>query len=56
MELTAERSKRRTASGSGQHGIGESRRIMEESVLNALSALSIRTTIAQLYQISEVAV
>jgi hypothetical protein len=37
-------------------GIGGSWRITEESVLNSLSALSIRTTIAQLFQTSEVAV
>jgi hypothetical protein len=50
------RDRRRTASGSGQHGIGGSWRISEESVLNSLSALSICTTIAQLSQTFEVAV
>jgi hypothetical protein len=69
--LITERSKRRTGSqsvthgiriraarnwGSRPHGIGGSWRITEESVLSALSALSIRTTIAQLFQTSEVAV
>jgi hypothetical protein len=50
--------------GSGQHGIWGSRphgigglwRIMEGCVLNSLSALSILTTIAQLFQTNEVAV
>jgi hypothetical protein len=42
--------------GSGQHGMGGSWRITEESVLNSPSALSIRTTIAQLFQTSSVAV
>jgi hypothetical protein len=38
------------------HGIGGSWRMMAESVLNSLSALSIRTTIAQFFQTSQVAV
>jgi hypothetical protein len=38
------------------HGIEGSWRITEESVLNSLSVLSIRTTMAQLFQTSEVAV
>jgi hypothetical protein len=42
--------------GSRSHGIGGSWRITEESVLNSLSALSIHTTIAQLFQTTEVAV
>jgi hypothetical protein len=41
---------------SGQRGIGGLWRITEESVLNSLSALSICTTMAQLFHISEVAV
>jgi hypothetical protein len=36
------------------HGIGGSWRITEESVLNSLSALSIRTAVAQLFQTAEV--
>jgi hypothetical protein len=51
-----DRDRHRTASGSGQHGIGGSWRITEECVLNSLSALSIRTTIAQFFQTSEVSI
>jgi hypothetical protein len=42
--------------GDARIGIGASWRITEESVLNSLSVLSILTTIAQLFQTSEVAV
>jgi hypothetical protein len=42
--------------GSRPHGIRGSWPITDESVLNSLSALSICTTIAQLFQTSKVAV